>query len=351
MLTAMRLPVIDAMLQVRVRFVTKVATLKVTEVPIAVPETLGRYGLSEVINHLLGSLPGDADSSEEAAEPAKGRAPIPFDILIDGRFLRTSLVRYMQRNAVSGEHVVELEYLPALRQPTEEGSDSQPDWIGAIASSSGSSTASDSAFLATGCYDGCLRLYSDALTVVHSAQVSQQPLTAVAISADSNSSSADSWLLAGGKDRLLTLFKVGNGASTLDRTAVLRGHENSIACVALPLTTSSSSSSSSDSSSSLAASGDWDGRVCLWSLAAAQSQAPQQQQSHTVKKRKGAEGAAATALLEVLPAAAFKAHAQAVAGCGWGRGGSLYTGSWDHSIKTWDAERQVYMCTHTSIHM
>jgi NLE (NUC135) domain len=69
MLTAMRLPVIDAMLQVRVRFVTKVATLKVTEVPIAVPETLGRYGLSEVINHLLGSLPGDADSSEEAAEP------------------------------------------------------------------------------------------------------------------------------------------------------------------------------------------------------------------------------------------------------------------------------------------
>jgi ribosome biogenesis protein len=275
-----------------------------------------------------------------------GRAPIPFDILIDGRFLRTSLVRYMQRNAVSGEHVVELEYLPALRQPTEEGSDSQPDWIGAIASSSGSSAASDSAFLATGCYDGCLRLYSDAMTVVHSAQVSQQPLTAVAISSDNNSS-ADSWLLAGGKDRLLTLFKVGSGASTLDRTAVLRGHENSIASVALPL--SNNSSSSSSDSSSLAASGDWDGRVCLWNLSAAQSHTPQLQQSHTLKKRKGAEGAAAAALLEVLPAAAFKAHAQAVAGCAWGRGGALYTGSWDHSIKSWDAERQVYIHTYTYV--
>jgi ribosome biogenesis protein len=327
-------------MQVRVRFVTKVATLKVTEVPIAVPETLGRYGLSEVINHLLGSLPGDADSSEDTAEPAKGKAPIPFDILIDGRFLRTSLVRYMQRNAVSGEHVVELEYLPALRQPTEEGSDSQPDWVGAIASSSGSSAASDSAFLATGCYDGCLRLYSDALTVVHSAQVSQQPLTAIALSADSSSSSSvDSWLLAGGKDRLLTLFRVGSGASSLDRCAVLRGHENSIACAALPLANNTNSDSSS-----LAASGDWDGRVCLWNLAAAQSQTPQ---SHAVKKRKGAEGAVAIALLEVLPAAAFKAHAQAVAGCGWGRGGALYTGSWDHSIKCWDAERQVQTHTNT----
>ena len=40
---------------------------KVTEVPISVPERLGRYGLSEVINHLLGH--------EKASEI------VPFDFL------------------------------------------------------------------------------------------------------------------------------------------------------------------------------------------------------------------------------------------------------------------------------
>lgn len=68
----------------------------------AVPETLQRYGLSEVVNHLLGRDP-----------------PTPFDMLVMGRFLRSSLQSVMRRHALSGEAVLEVEYLPAMRQPTE----------------------------------------------------------------------------------------------------------------------------------------------------------------------------------------------------------------------------------------
>lgn len=88
--------------KVRVKFVTKDPSIRVTETPVAVPESLQRYGLSEVVNHLLGRDP-----------------PTPFDMLVMGRFLRSSLRSVMQRHALSGEAVLEVEYLPALRQPTE----------------------------------------------------------------------------------------------------------------------------------------------------------------------------------------------------------------------------------------
>lgn len=41
--------------QVRVRFVTKHERYRVTEAPFAVPARLTRFGLSEVVNHLLGN--------------------------------------------------------------------------------------------------------------------------------------------------------------------------------------------------------------------------------------------------------------------------------------------------------
>jgi len=38
--------------KVKVRFVTNDPNIRVTDTPLAVPVTLGRLGLSEVINHL-----------------------------------------------------------------------------------------------------------------------------------------------------------------------------------------------------------------------------------------------------------------------------------------------------------
>jgi ribosome biogenesis protein YTM1 len=41
-------------IQVQVRFVTKQTEYAVTDTPMIVPAKLKRYGLSEIINHLLG---------------------------------------------------------------------------------------------------------------------------------------------------------------------------------------------------------------------------------------------------------------------------------------------------------
>ena len=70
--------------QIQVRFRSRLPHYAITDSIIAVPARLHRYGLSEIINHLLATT-----------------KPIPFDFLIDGQFLRTSLAQFMQARSIS----------------------------------------------------------------------------------------------------------------------------------------------------------------------------------------------------------------------------------------------------------
>ncbi|KAJ5666087.1 uncharacterized protein N7477_008535 [Penicillium maclennaniae] len=65
--------------------------------PILVPTGLRRYALSTLVNNLLGS-----------------EKPIPFEFLINGTFLRTSIDGYLTANGISAETTLEIEYVRAL---------------------------------------------------------------------------------------------------------------------------------------------------------------------------------------------------------------------------------------------
>ncbi len=101
--------------QIRVSFKTHHEKYKVTETPFAVPLRLTRYGLSEVINHLLNFS-----------------TPIPFDFLIQSIFLRTSLTKHVKSNGISTEEVLEIEYLPMMHAPESGHKNEEPDWISCI---------------------------------------------------------------------------------------------------------------------------------------------------------------------------------------------------------------------------
>jgi ribosome biogenesis protein len=79
-----RSPEIGDEMLIQVRFRTKQSRFTVTESIITVPARLRRYGFSEIINHLLGNS-----------------KHIPFDFLIGGEFLRTSLAHFMETRAIS----------------------------------------------------------------------------------------------------------------------------------------------------------------------------------------------------------------------------------------------------------
>ena len=123
--------------QITCRFVTRLPEkFRIAPTPLAVPGALTRYGLSEVVNHLL------------ALDPPK-----PFDFLVDGELVRTSLRKLLLRKAISAEKTLDVEYIPAVGPPAETSVGKHEDWISAV----------DGGFagaIATGCYDGTVGLWS-----------------------------------------------------------------------------------------------------------------------------------------------------------------------------------------------
>ncbi|CAM9492319.1 unnamed protein product [Discosporangium mesarthrocarpum] len=305
-----------------------------------------RYGLSEVINHLLGRDP-----------------PTPFDMLVMGRFLRCSLRSVLQRNALSGEAVLEVEYLPAMRQPTEAEHTEQagrlqrprkPDWVSAVASG-----GEGEGFFVTGSYDGCLRTYSSNLKISSVEKAHDGPITTLCrIPSDASRAGGGGGgqlFLSGGKDMTARVWRAISGsdrACSLGGIALLRGHANSV--------------SSAFASGQAAFTGDWSGRVCRWDVVGITAAAGEGEGNQAKKRlKKSPAGWAATTLLQPEPTASFQAHSQAVTGLagpgpgpghklgagdmGVDNGGSqentLYSSSLDRAIKTWDVERQDCVST------
>ncbi|RUP49005.1 NUC135 domain-containing protein [Jimgerdemannia flammicorona] len=111
--------------QVQVRFVTQQRKYAVIDSAILVPARLKRYGLSEIVNHLLGSgmysPPGTLTKN-----------PVPFDFLIEGQFLRTSLSEYLENAGLSTENLITIEYVESMLPPTPMSSFQHDDWISSV---------------------------------------------------------------------------------------------------------------------------------------------------------------------------------------------------------------------------
>lgn len=110
---------------------------------IVVPKSLGRYGLSELINRLL-----------------EHESPTPFDFLINGKYLRVPLAEYMTEAKVTAEQVLELDYVLALPQLESNDVDTNEDWI------SGVVAVGDEVISCS--FDGCIRMYKGSPIQRHS---------------------------------------------------------------------------------------------------------------------------------------------------------------------------------------
>ncbi|OLL22640.1 Ribosome biogenesis protein ytm1 [Neolecta irregularis DAH-3] len=144
------------MAQVQVKFTTRHADLKVDQVPILVPLELKRYGLSEVVNHLLAS-----------------ETPIPFEFLIDGELLKMSLANYLTAKGLSTESVISLEYVKSIIPPLFHSSYLHDDWV--------SSVHVSGQHILTGSYDNIARLWDFSGNVVCTFKGHNRPIKAVKI--------------------------------------------------------------------------------------------------------------------------------------------------------------------------
>ncbi|KAK9450476.1 WD40-repeat-containing domain protein [Limtongia smithiae] len=130
--------------KIRITLSTRDESVAVPDLPIFVPLALRRYGLSEIVNHLLAS-----------------EKPIPFDFLAGGELLRVSLLDYITSKGLSAENTLALEYTRSILPPTFLASYLHPDWVSSVDILRGPSASPlHRAPLLAGSFDGIVRTWS-----------------------------------------------------------------------------------------------------------------------------------------------------------------------------------------------
>ena len=205
--------------QITCRFVTRLPEkFRIAPTPLAVPGALTRYGLSEVVNHLL------------ALDPPK-----PFDFLVDGELVRTSLQKLLLRQKISAEKTLDVEYIPAVGPPSHKSTGQHEDWVSAV----------DGGFagaLATGCYDGTAKLWSAngvALLSVAVPNARSNAVTSVALlpagGGEKDATTHELALVAGAHDGVARAWDASvsrDGKASARPSRVFVGHTGSIAEIA-----------------------------------------------------------------------------------------------------------------------
>jgi len=290
-----------------------------------VPANLARYGLSQIINHLL------------SLDPQR-----PFDFLIDGELLRVSLHKHLLARQLTTEAVLEVEYFPAVLPPTPKEEERHEDWVSAIAvlhnlgkqsgKKKGSAQADLSPVLAAGCYDGIVRLWHGGKPAQSFAAHKGPIKSAVAILGETKQ------LLTAGTDCTARVWQwTGSaakvGAAAPELLAVMKGHKASVeAAAARP-----------DGQRCVTA--GWDGQVLLWrsgkalvdsvasNSGSAASGAPIQKRRRTDTSEGQPPGHHEEEAVRSL-----EGHTQCVSALAWPEDSTILSGSWDHSVRVWDVD-------------
>ncbi|KAK4794832.1 hypothetical protein SAY86_012826 [Trapa natans] len=279
--------------RVQVRFITKLeAPLKVPSASIAVPADLTRLGLSTIINSLLKSKNSDWEAE-------------PFDFLIDGELVRMSLEQFLLAKGISVEKILEIEYIKAVVPRKEEEPSPHDDWVSAVDGSF------PGIWKAPGLCTYILDGHSDVITSVSVINKKGEENIDVATAS---------------KDRTIRLWKVdgechGNHPGKIRAFKILQGHNASVQSVA------------AETSCNMICSGSWDSSIKLWRTNVMDMDGEQV----SVKKRRvnikdeetQTEEEAVSTLL---------GHTQCVSSVVWPQYETIYSSSWDHSVRRWDVE-------------
>jgi len=291
-----------------VSFITKLpGNFHVPEDDLVVPSSLARYGLSEIVNRLL--------SFDE---------PRPFDFLVNGEFLRTSLLEYLEAKKLSSEKVLQIEYTMALSEPEMKDIDQVPDWISGVAALQ----VCPSAWFVAVSYDGTARLYQGEKSQ-QVVRLSEAPITAVAaVPVDGG---LGSHIVAAGKDGTMRCcaFRHGDSGVSAGPVVALKGASSTKAVEAVAI----------NEDGTLIASAGWDHDIIsVWNGDVFGAAEP----SSSGSKRKAPES------VEPPKFALEGGHSQVVSCLQFGVKArhpfTLISGSWDCTLRVWDMAAASCVC-------
>ncbi|KAG2710986.1 hypothetical protein I3843_04G051200 [Carya illinoinensis] len=214
------------------------------------------------------------------------------------------------------EKVLEIEYTKAVAPRKEEEPSFHDDWVSAV-------DGSDPRFIVTGCYDGLARLWKASGVCTHVLEGHSDVVASVGII---NPEGAEAVTLAtASKDRTLRLWKFDteepiNNPINVRAFKILRGHRESVQSVAAQKT------------GDMVCSGSWDSTINLW-----RTNDNTDGDLVSIKKRK-VNDQADESQLEGEAVSTLVGHTQCVSSVVWPQHETIYSASWDHSVRRWDVE-------------
>ncbi|KAJ5614262.1 hypothetical protein N7528_007916 [Penicillium herquei] len=325
--------------QVRVQLMSKQEDIALPEStgPILVPTGLRRYALSTLVNNLL--------SSEK---------PIPFEFLINGTFLRTSIDEYLTANGISAETTLEIEYVRALIPPLHIASFEHDDWVSATdvlsETSPAASWASGATFskgqerILSGSYDGLLRIWNMSSEIIATSPGPNEGGHTSSIKAAKFVS--PNQIATAGLDRTVRLWKYtedeNHFSGKLTPQLELYGHKAGIESLAV------------HAPSNRLLTGSLDHTVGFWSTKKADAPAAPENllPSSAARNSKRRKLNTSVSTPQRGPLALLSGHTAPVSAAIFDAKDATvgYSASWDHSLRTWDLVTASLVDTRTTSH-
>ncbi|KAJ7489962.1 WD40-repeat-containing domain protein [Mycena galericulata] len=290
-----------------------------------IPTTWSRYQLSQLVNKAL-SL-------------AK---PIPFDFLLRGDILKSTLADWCIQNAVGEEETLEIEYIESVLPPQKMSDFPHDDWVSSVSCQLELCVPSNRPkkytlmdpcrrFL-TASYDGQLRAFDYSQNQIWSSSIHTAPITSFCIVP---STSADLHLVATASHDL-----------TAQLTEVsLESTQKTKPLASLHLHTAPLSSVSSNSAGSHILTASWDGLVGLWdTLVPEVDEVPEPATGDRKKRRKIVENKPK----RKAPLTVLKSHTARVSSAVFDDEKTAYSCGFDSTVRSWDLEHGVCANTMTA---
>lgn len=219
--------------------------------------------------------------------------PVPFDFLINGTFLTSTLEDYLEKNGLSFETNITLQYVRSLIPPKYEASFEHDDWVSAVDILSSTSPAgawSGDSFTAghdrilSASYDGLLRIWNGSGDVIATSPAGSGGGHSASIKAARFLSNTQ--IASAGLDRTVRVWKYteadDHSSGDLKPTLELYGHKSSVDSLEVDGTAKRILTASAD------------GSVGLWSTSKASAPAAPAEllpgSTHASKRRKVASG-------------------------------------------------------------
>ncbi|KAI0088407.1 ribosome biogenesis protein YTM1 [Irpex rosettiformis] len=299
-----------------------------------IPASWRRYQLSQLVNKALTLV-----------------KPVPFDFLIRGEILRTTLGEWCAENSVGEEETLEIEYIESVMPPQKMSSLPHEDWVSSI-------SCKQPGYFITGSYDSHLRVFDYSQSLILSSSIHDGPITSLTVVPRPNGEGETALVATASYDLSARLTSVDLSPYDTDKDTGAddgtHSHGRTHTLASLHLHTAPLTSISTDNSGSHLLTTSHDGLIGFWDTSIpTKDEVPLEPlggAGDRKKRRKVAkedEDERAQKLVRKAPVTVLKSHTGRVSK-------ALFVGEsdkeavsagFDSTIRSWDVENGV--CTRT----